>query len=507
MSASNWPIDIFTANDDIAAGLCIWRQRKQVFVTVAVKATFTLVPGAAMTLRAPLPIEPAERPISRGVGIEPGDLAPCLVKPEIWVRGHAWHPPAEGAPSVRVRLAVARGPDLLLRKNVEIPIRQDPFVAPYLHALAPLSRHWPVRTRLLGVFDWTHLAGNPMDLPDSFDWTYFQAAPADQQLGPLRGDEWIRLEGMHSTIQKFDTQLPSATCLIKMFGRHDSFRQGVVVRSGLDTVQIDVDQGLCSLLFRGYAPLLSDISFEGLQFVAGIGLPDRPMPELHPRWGDEPEAQLPPVIEDPAILVTSFVDASIVSAMLAPMAGLPFRAGDSALAMPSEAPGPREEHSTAGQTFLFDAGLLDTLAPGKSLPFHESSSESREPIAQDRAMTKPAEIEPIGYIEPIKPAPITQSDGLPLSMEKNSVRGVELDAGSTFFLSEEMLAALEGKEATPFVGGEPAPEREEEVDVLAGLPFARIGEEKTDLESTLGSIFLALIAEVEHVDQPHAGAR
>jgi hypothetical protein len=461
-----------------------------------------------MTLRTPLPIEETERNLAQGSGIEPGDLAPCLKQPEVWVRGHAWYPAARGAPSVRVRLAVARGATLLLRKNVEIPVQNDPFVAPYLHALAPLSRAWPVRTRLLGAFDWTDLDRTPLKLPEVFDWTFFQAAAADQRLDVLHGDEWIRLEAMHSTILKFDTQLPSATCAVMMFGGKERDRQGAPISMRLDTVQIDVDQGSCALVFRGHIELAADVRLEFLQFLAALGLPNRPMPALdqHLRADAHDLTPLEEEEENAEILTTSFFDASILDATLRPGPALPFQRGESALVQAAPEVRPAEPAPDAGQTFLFDAGVLAPLACRQALPFHQSSSESREVIAQDRAMAKPAEIEPIGYIEPVRLAPITHDNGLPLSMEKSSVKGVELDAGSTFFLSEEMLAALEGQEATPFVGGEPAAEREGEVDVLAGLPFARIGAEKADLEGTLGSIFLTLIAQVEQADQLRMGA-
>lgn len=491
---------IATTNDEITAGIVLWRQRHQLYATVVVKATFTLVPGATMTLRAPLPIERAERMLPQSMGIEPGDLAPCLVQPEIWVRGHAWYPPADGAPSVRVRVALARGPDLLMRKNVEIPIQQDPFVPPYLHALAPLSRTWPVRTRLLGAFDWTVLGRSPMELPDEFDWTYFQAAAADQRLEPLRGDEWIRLEAIHSTILKFDTQLPSATSAITMFGRMDPFRQGVPIRSGLDTVQLDVDQGTCSLVFRGHTPLPVDVALDDLQFVAGLGLPGRPVPNLAPSW--DSGVELPPVEDEAAILTTSFIDSSLISALFESSGALPFRGGESSLGASPSPLGPREDNHDAGQTFMLDAQLLEqTLKSQQALPFHERSSVSRPNVPNVVPLEKPRQIE-----EPalVLPAPITQSssvfaqnEGLPLPREEKSAEAPTMDAGSTFFLSTEMLEALEGKEATPFVGGEPLPEREEPVDVRLGLPFFRVEEtaETERASKTLGAFFLAALDE------------
>jgi len=505
VSSIDWPIAIFTATENISTGVCLWRQRQQLFATVAVKATFTLVPGAAMTGRAPLPIERTERSFAQGAGIEPGDIAPCLVQPEVWVRGHAWYPPAQGAPSVRVRLVVARDGNALVRKSVEIPIQQDPFVPPYLHALAPLARSWPVRTRLLGSFDWKNLDDSPIELPELFDWSYFQAAPMDQRLGPLRGDEWLRLEAIHSTVYKFDTQLPSASCAVMMFGQVDPFRQGVPLRVGLDTIQIDVDQGTCALVFRGHTPLPADVALEDLQFVAGLGFPDRPMPNLQPRL-----VPLPAVEDDASILVTSFIDAdvidaSVLSGLFDPPPALPFRAGTSSLATPS--PQHRASERTpetrddAGQTFMLDQRLIDTLTQRDTLPFHERLSVSRTPAQNVSIPEKPVHFvdSAPAAIAPI--AQIAQKNGMPLRREEKSVAGPEVDVlgvdvGSTFFLSAEMLEKLTGVSATPFVGGEPAPERDEPVGVLTGLPFQPVVVENDEVPAgRLGAIFLAAMEE------------
>ncbi|HRI63889.1 MAG TPA: DUF2169 domain-containing protein [Polyangium sp.] len=496
MSDTAWPIDISTATNDVSAGVFLWTQHQQLYATVAVKTTFSLVPSGTMTLCAPRPLEPTERMMSQGPGIEPGDLAPCLMMPEIWVRGHAWYPPAAGARSVRVRLALARDRELLLRKSVEFPVSNDSFVPPYLHAFAPLSRTWPVRTRLLGAFDWTDLEQVPMELPDVFDWRYFQCAPADQQLEPLRGDEWIRLEAMHSSIFKFDTQLPSATCAIRLYGRVGPFREGTTVRSGLDTIQIDVDQGTCALVFRGHAPIPANFNLGDLQFVAGIGLPGRPLPNLEATWNllGNGENDLPPVEEDPSILVTSFVDVSMISALVpSPKpSALPFRKGPSTLALALTPPPPRHEQPDAGQTLLFDERLLDTIHPENALPFHERSSESRPPAPNHVPPEKPAELPIAPLILPSAIAPNAQGNGFSLPSVSSMQAGSELDAGSTFFLSEDMLAALEGKDATPFVGGEPLPEREEPVDTRAGLPFRGLDEEPGEILG-LGGHFLAAL--------------
>lgn len=385
-----------------------------------------------------------------GSGIEPGDLAPCVAQPEIWIRGHAWHPPAEGAPSVRVRLAVARGAELVMRKSVEIATQHEPFVAPYLHALAPLSRKWPVRTRLLGVFNWENLERSPIAIPDVFDWAYFQAAPVDQQMGALRGDEWIRLEAIHSTIHKFDTQLPAASCAIMLFGQVDPFRQGVALRSRLDTVQIDADHGTCSLVFRGHTPIPASIALEELQFVAGLGLPDRSIPKLEPRMPERCSASMNE---------TFAINASILDSVVKPRA-LPFHDGMSSLATARTLSAHAQDKRDAGQTFVVDAPILQSLSQ-QALPFQNGQAIRRDclPVVEPRH-------------------------------EAHVLGPVVEQVVSTFMLSDELLAQITKRPTTPFAGGIALPPRDDPQDALAGLPF-KPAPANANASGKLGAIFLS----------------
>lgn len=485
----DWPIAITTVTNDISAGVCLWEHQRRRLATIAVKATFLLVPGGVMTLCAPSPIERVERSLAQG--LEPGDLAPCLASPEIWVRGHAWYPPADGAPSVRVRVAVARVNELLMRKSVEIPVSRHRFVPPYMHAFGPLSRKWPVRTRLLGVFDWTDLEREPMLVPDVFDWAYFQAAPEDQRLPQLQGNEGIRLEAMHSTILQFDTLLPSATCEVKLFGKVEPLVHGAAVPMGMDTIQIDVDRGTCALVFRGRVDLPTDIRLEDLEFVAGLGLPGRSVPKLEPRHRFGGTSCDVPVMQEDAGS-TSFVDMSKLSNLLEGSSPLPFQAGMSDLATTSSASLSREARDDAGQTCALDVRLLEMLVQEKPLPFHAHASSSSRVARQNIEMGKPAQIEDIGYVEPTPIAQVTQINGLPLTKGEGWDHA---DAGSTCFLSEEMLAEVAAQVATPFVGGEEQPEREEAVDIWAGLPFQPAGGEE-QATGSLGAIFLRVMGQM-----------
>lgn|GEM_PF-4838500 len=374
----DWPIAVTTMDDVTTAGVVLWRQKQQLFATIAVKSTFTLVSGARMTVRAPLPIERTERAASQAGGIEPGDLAPCLLQPEIWVRGHAWYPPAEGAPSVRVRLVMARDSNAIVRKSVEIPVEPGP--PPFVHALAPLSRTWPVRSRLLGNFPAELIDRSPLELPDVFDWEYFQAALPDQRFAALRGDEWIRLEGIHPTMYRFDTRLPSAWCVAELFGPIGPLCFGAPVQMGLDSIQIDADHGYCALVFRGHIPVPPHVPLDDLQFVAALGLPDKTVPKLEPRTRKStlPAPPLPPG-HSPSLGDTMVLDPAMWQA-LAPEPPLPMDDGPSRFPSsipPSAVPNSAFGHGLARTTLPLAETTLETGAHRDVMPFHHEGSLDR----------------------------------------------------------------------------------------------------------------------------------
>ena len=61
-------------------------------------------------------------------------------------------------------------------------------------------------------------------------------------------------------------------------------------------------------------------------------------------------------------------------------------------------------------------------------------------------------------------------------------------------LPDEMSAKLAEEPATPFVGGDPLPPREEPLDALAALPFQPAAPDES-APGKLGSFFLAAMDE------------
>lgn len=130
----------------------------------------------------------------------------------------------------------------------------DPTEPIPVAGFGPISAHWPVRREKLGArinsFSETQLQQHA--LGKDFDASYFQAAPRDQQLAEhesLRPDERIVLENMHGEHARLVTKLPGILpkAFLDMPGH-----VGTPVPLRADTLWIDTDRGLCTLVFRGH---------------------------------------------------------------------------------------------------------------------------------------------------------------------------------------------------------------------------------------------------------------
>ncbi|WP_437533519.1 DUF2169 domain-containing protein [Sorangium sp. So ce726] len=283
MHRARWPVAITSLGRASAATL-VWQLRGQRFVTAVVKATFGLVAEGTMTLGEPDPIVPGEVPDPSGVGLRAaGDLAPYLREADVLLTGHAEVPPTV-AGEITVRLAVVQEGALRLDRWLALDgpapgsegqrrVRVD--------GMGPLSRRWPRREALLGAADPRRLEGVELEVPEGLDWAYFQAAPAEQRIEGLRGDEWVVLGGMFAQRPRLRTQLAGARAVARLFRREERApREGAALAMRADTLQIDADRRCCSVVWRGYTAVAGE-DLAALRIVAGVELPGEPL-----RWVD-----------------------------------------------------------------------------------------------------------------------------------------------------------------------------------------------------------------------------
>ncbi len=327
--AAEWPIPII-ATQDVACGVRVWSTAGKTRATVVVKATFFLVRGGPMRLVNPAPIllgdQHHEGSVDRSV-LAPSDVAPYLPRAEVLFSGHAYAPTP--SPFVPVRLAIVgsrplvdktlhvfgermwvdgeqmtapvpftripvryerayRGHDgddnpVGMAKGPGLPVHNiidpsDPEAPAGFGAIAP---YWPSRRRLLRNLDPAIALGPEPALPDTFAWTFFHTAPADQRCSFFEGNEWLVLEGLHAEHPRFESQLPGAHARARLYSLESTSHREVSLTA--DTLWIDGDRSMCCLLWRGNFEVEAD-TLANVQLFAGLELPGRaiPWPDVQP---------------------------------------------------------------------------------------------------------------------------------------------------------------------------------------------------------------------------------
>ena len=313
-----------------AAAAIAWRAAGKLHITVIAKATFAFVPDADMQRAEPQPILRAEvhhgNNPSRSVRFTT-DVAPYLGRADVLFTGHAYAPPERAAQPLPLRLAVFDGTRPLLDKRLvahekagfqRVPVvyerawsgalgEENPLGieqgageasitdpgAPLRSAgFGPIARAWPARKRLLGATPRKALEGAIAEIPDGFDWSYFQAAPPDQRTMFLRGDEWIVLEGLSPVRPRVATRLPGARGFVKIFGLSQfGVPEGHLLDLVADTLRIDGDEQRCTLVCRRSFPLAAgEAALAAARIVAGIEVAGETLVWPDPRWMEQAAA-------------------------------------------------------------------------------------------------------------------------------------------------------------------------------------------------------------------------
>jgi hypothetical protein len=320
-----------TATGSCAGATLAFRVGGQLRVTAVVKATFALAPDRPMVLVDPDPIvrtDEHRRPDPSSSLAAASDLVPYRPRTDVLLQGHAHAPLARPARSMMVRLMMARGRSVVLDKRLAVrgplelsgqarepspfstmllawelsvgtpdnpagisegPRRWPHILDPWRHDRAagfgPVSPRWPSRRHLLGMNDSALDAPIP-ELPGGFAWAYFNAAPEDQRLDFLHGDEWIVLEGMHSQILRMQSCLPRVRASARVVGPPLLDAQPIPLEA--DTLLIDTDRQRCSIVWRGSFPVAREADLATLRVFAGVETAECPLalptsyPELPP---------------------------------------------------------------------------------------------------------------------------------------------------------------------------------------------------------------------------------
>lgn len=130
--------------------------------------------------------------------------------------------------------------------HVETPA--DVIIEPV--GFGPIAPTWPARRSKLGhlAAGWLSAEWFRQPLPDDLEPTFFNIAPPDQQLEALRENERLVLEHLNAEHARLVTSLPGVR------PRAWVERPGVPpeeLRLTCDTLWIDTDRAICTLVWRG----------------------------------------------------------------------------------------------------------------------------------------------------------------------------------------------------------------------------------------------------------------
>jgi uncharacterized protein YjbI with pentapeptide repeats len=163
---------------------------------------------------------------------------------------------AFGGPSQPNR--VGKGADTPELPTVEAPDklimskRARPAPASYL----PIAPSWPGRAGKEGMeYDGAWKKHRAPFVARDFDWTFFNAAPPDQQLPYLKGDEELAFRYLHPEQSNFQTRLPGIRACAYVRYANGETRE---IPMNLDTLLADLDEERLFLTWRGLAPVQED---------------------------------------------------------------------------------------------------------------------------------------------------------------------------------------------------------------------------------------------------------
>ncbi|NLT22365.1 MAG: DUF2169 domain-containing protein, partial [Syntrophorhabdus sp.] len=148
-----------------------------------------------------------------GVGFAISDPEPFTEMPVTYDRafgggGFDRNPAGRGIAPV----LAASGAEVHPLPNIEDPGRLVGSISdrPDPAGFGPLDYTWPQRAKKLGTYDNRWFQERWPFYPDDMNWTYFNAAPEDQQMDEFfRGTETFVVTGMHPKMPVIESRLPA----------------------------------------------------------------------------------------------------------------------------------------------------------------------------------------------------------------------------------------------------------------------------------------------------------
>ncbi|MDI1433993.1 DUF2169 family type VI secretion system accessory protein [Polyangium sorediatum] len=216
----------------------------------------------------------------------PSDPEPFVQMPVAWERAFGGqdfpdNPLGKGAAPVEVD-----GKKVHFLPNIEDPKRlvrkKGERAAPV--CFAPVDQTWPARMRKAGTYDDEWLKTRFPGLAADIDWTFFNAAPEDQQIqGYFTGEETFEVHGMNAAETVVSTRLPRLRPRLFILQRRngeEAFREAA---ARIDTVWLFPNAKRAVVLYRGMLEVEEDDAADVVHVVAAFERPGEPRSPTHYR--------------------------------------------------------------------------------------------------------------------------------------------------------------------------------------------------------------------------------
>lgn len=310
-----WPVPVTTVGAS-RGGSVVFRKNGQLHVTCVLKSTFRFVPDKPMdTIESDdiivSELHHRENP-SRSIRAT-SEVVPYLPRVDVFLTGHAYAPAGHQATRMTVRLSIYHSIALLEKKIDVVGDRNGTDLVPFqriplvyekavggigdalnpwgtgkspgsalpnlIHpkdpdvvvGFGPIARGLRHRKTLRGSMTTTALDESFIEFPNEFDWNYYQAAPADQQLASVVGNEWIILEGLHPKLPRIASRLPTVRPIATVFGINPAKPEvAKAVQARIDMICIDADELKCSVIGRAVIPIDDERALRSVRIIGAV---------------------------------------------------------------------------------------------------------------------------------------------------------------------------------------------------------------------------------------------
>ncbi len=246
----------------------------------------------------------------------------------------------------------APDPDpVVMAPNIEYPnqLVRDFSDRPVPAGFGPIPPYWEARNRLAGTRD--HVWANTVapQPPKDFDPRFYNAAPEDQQITGVTGNESVALQHLSARGETVSFNLPGLRPRVFYVEAEEETRTLNEVPMQLDTVFIDGEEHQVTLVWRARLEHAYDDPSEQIDYLVAVwdrvGVEERPVAEIQKEFLEE----IPPF--DEALGVRKLTNEQMGMQMMVPAVAEMVKALKEARAAPEMI---EKVRNTADPRKLFD---------------------------------------------------------------------------------------------------------------------------------------------------------